>query len=471
MGEARTKQEGTSVLNVSIQPHRRFLRADAEVQKLFVMVKMLPAPEAGRSRPLVNLAVIIDTSGSMREPAPGTNPEIVPMTPVTIDGQTYNGTYRGTSKLHVAREAAQRLLASPELQPDDTVSIIQFDDRSEVLASGAVGSSRAALQGAIDRLSEFSGGTQMAPGLLNAATKLRGNADAARTVLLLTDGLAVDEEACRQAASELAGIGARIIALGVGEEYNEDLLTELCNVSHGKPYDFRDMTLLPEIFERELGAAARQVVADVQLTVKTVRDVELVSATRVYPSLADVSPQPGPLQLGSLEAGDHTVFILEFDVAARPAVRARLAQLGATYWVPAEQYRGEIAPADLIVEFTTDEALAATVDAEVMGYVQQRNVDYLVRQAAEEAERDPERARKTLQVARNMTQRLGNRGMTVALGKAEEELKSNRTISVGTRKTIKLGARTQTMKVGGPDDNVVPTNVPSQEEIRRLTGA
>ena len=76
---------------------------------------------------------------------------------------------------------------------------------------------------------------------------------------------------------------------------------------------------------------------------------------------------------------------------------------------------------------------------------------------------------ETLQVARAMTQRLGNRGMTVALGKAQDELRSGRTISIGTRKTIKLGARTQTMKVGTPDD--VPQNVPSQEEIRRLTGA
>jgi len=68
-----------------------------------------------------------------------------------------------------------------------------------------------------------------------------------------------------------------------------------------------------------------------------------------------------------------------------------------------------------------------------------------------------------------MTQRLGNRGMTIALARAEEELRDNGTISAGTRKTIKVGARTQTMKVDGPDGT--PQNVPSQDEIRRLTGA
>jgi Ca-activated chloride channel family protein len=59
--------------------------------------------------------------------------------------------------------------------------------------------------------------------------------------------------------------------------------------------------------------------------------------------------------------------------------------------------------------------------------------------------------------------------MTVALGKAEDELRSRGTIAIGTRKTIKLGARTQTMKVGPGDD--LPRNIPSQDEIRRLTGA
>ena len=441
------------MLNVTIKPHRPYLRANAGVQKLFVMLKMLPRPEAVQGRPRVNLAAVIDTSGSMRESAPGAQ----------------NATSQDASKLDVAVEAARRLLESSQLQPDDLISLIQFDDRSQVVASGQAGPDRAALLAAVGRLSEFSGGTQMARGLLNAEAELRKQADATRTVLLLTDGLAIDEDECRRAAAGLAELRARIVALGVGEEYNEDLLAELCSITQGKPYDFREMTMLPQIFEDELGSATRQVISEVQLTVKTVRDVRLVSAARVYPSLADLDVGQAPLQLGSLEAGDHTVFVLELDVPERPAVRARLAQLGVTYRVPAQGYRGEVPPVDLPVEFTGEEALAAAVDDEVMGYVQQRNVDNLVRQAAAQAGTNPQQAAKTLQVARSMTQRLGNRSMTVALGKAEEELRGNGTISAGTRKTIKLGARTQTMKVGGPDD--VPDNIPSQEEIRRMTGA
>jgi Ca-activated chloride channel family protein len=448
------------MLGVAVQPHRPFLRANAGVQKLFVMLKMQPTPEAGRGRPRLGLALVIDTSGSMREPAPGA---------ATGAPSSSDATPAGSSKLDVAVEAARRLLESPQLQPDDLVSLVQFDDDSEVLATGRVGTSRPTLLAGVDRLRAFSGGTHMALGLRNAEAELRGESDAARTVFLLTDGLAMDEDDCRRAAAALAESRARIVALGVGEEYNEDLLAELCNVTQGRPYDFRDMTTLPRILQDELGSATRQVVSDVEVTVKTVRDVRLVSATRVYPSLADVDTAQLPLRLGSAEAGDHSVFILELDVPERPPVRARLAQIGVTYAVPATGHRGELAPVDLVVEFTSEETLAASVDPEVMGYVQQRNVDNLVRQASEQARTDPAQASKTLRLAKSMTQRLGNRGMTVALGKAEEELRDSGAISAGTRKTIKIGARTQTMKVGGPDET--PQNVPSQDEIRRITGA
>ena len=345
------------MLQSTIKPHRAFLRADADTQKLFVMLKLLPSSEAAGARPRVNLALVIDTSGSMREPAPAavdpTAPFIAPVEEAT--------------KLDLAMEAARRLVNSATLQPDDLVSLIQFDDNSAIVAEGRAGHDRDRLLTGIDGLARYSGGTEMGRGLRNAIEALRGRDDTARKVLLLTDGKTVDEADCRAAAAELAGLQTPIVALGVGEEYNEDLFSELCSISQGRPYDFRDMALLPQIFEAELGAATRQVVSDVQLTVRTVRDVQLISAMRAYPNLADIDPAQEPLALGNVEAGDHSIFILEFDLPARPPVRTRLAQFGVTYLVPAQGYRGEIPPQELVVEFTGDETLAAAVDSEVMG--------------------------------------------------------------------------------------------------------
>src|SRR5215211_2693071 len=140
------------MLNATIKAHRPFLRAGAGGQKLFVLLKLLPTPEAGSSRPRVALAVIIDTSGSMREPAPGAAGQVTPIEPFTLDGKTYNATMQGDSKLDVAMRAAQRLLESAHLQPEDTVALIQFDDRSQIVASGRAGADRDKLLAAVARL-------------------------------------------------------------------------------------------------------------------------------------------------------------------------------------------------------------------------------------------------------------------------------------------------------------------------------
>ena len=178
--------------------------------------------------------------------------------------------------------------------PRTRVSLIHFDDQSDVLATETVGAGSRSARG---RRSSGCASTAAAPRWRPASATPRPScatrAGATRTVLLLTDGLAVDEEECREAATALAALRARIIALGVGEEYNEDLLADLASATQGKPYDFRDMTALPEIFEAELGSATRQVVSDVAATVKTVRDVRLVSVARVYPEPRRPRRRPG----------------------------------------------------------------------------------------------------------------------------------------------------------------------------------
>jgi hypothetical protein len=75
------------MLNVDVRAHRPYLRASAGGQKLFLMLKLLPSPEAVKARPDVSIAVVVDTSGSMREPAPGTTPELIETAPVIEDSR------------------------------------------------------------------------------------------------------------------------------------------------------------------------------------------------------------------------------------------------------------------------------------------------------------------------------------------------------------------------------------------------
>ncbi|MFM6083140.1 MAG: VWA domain-containing protein, partial [Dolichospermum sp.] len=58
-------------INVSITPHREFMPADTNAQKLFLMLKLQPTKEVATTRPPTTFAFVIDTSGSMREVVTG----------------------------------------------------------------------------------------------------------------------------------------------------------------------------------------------------------------------------------------------------------------------------------------------------------------------------------------------------------------------------------------------------------------
>ena len=232
----------------------------------------------------------------------------------------------------------------------------------------------------------------------------------AKRVLLLTDGQTFDEAECRPLAGHFAESNTPIIAIGVGIEYNEDLLRDLAELSQGRPYHLAQMGQLGDILNDEIGSSVREVVTDLQATVSTVKGVRLSAVTRVYPSLAEVSASGSIYRLGNIATGDYTVFILEFTVSgiARPPSRARIAQLGLAGHVPGLGRREELAPQDLFTAFTLDERQITEVDAEVLGYVQQKNLDKMVQDAVRVAGTDAAKARQTLQAAVGITQRIGN---------------------------------------------------------------
>jgi Ca-activated chloride channel family protein len=101
-----------------------------------------------------------------------------------------------------------------------------------------------------------------------------------------------------------------------------------------------------------------------------------------------------------------------------------------------------------------------------MGYVQQCNISQLVNEATRLADRNPQKAEELLETARRMTVRIGNDAMTESLNQAQDELRKTRKISDGTRKTVKMGSKGKTVKMGGDinDDEL------SEEQIRKISG-
>lgn len=461
------------MLEATLQSHRNYLLANAPGQKLFLALKLRPDGEAIGARPQLAVAFVVDTSGSMREVV--TQPTGFTGQKVRVDGKDYELVKGAKNKMDIVVEALQNLLQSPLLQPTDRLALIKFDDNAQVVQDFVPAAQKATLLAAAERLTRYSGGTHMGAGMKEGLRQLQGE-EGSRRLLVLTDGQTFDEPLVEQVTSQLAQAHIPVTAIGVGDEWNDELLTQITDQTQGKPYHVvpdnqnpqppsLKATELPQAILGELQQAAVEVVTNIALSVKTVKEIVLDRITRVYPTQTEVGLQNMPYPLGNAAAKDSAVFILEFTLPARPASRLRLAQLGLSYEVPGKGYRGEIPPLDVVVEFTTNEALAAQIDPQVMQWVQQRNIEMLIKQATAEAGSDPTKAAKTLELARNMTVKLGNSAMTQALDRAVGELKSSKTISLGTQKTLKIGAKTQTLKVDAGSE------LPSDEEIRKITGA
>ena len=466
------------MLKTIFKPHRRYLKAGtADVQKIFAMLKLIPDTEAAASRSPVALALVIDTSSSMREFADQDafrrEAERRGLSGSAVSGG--DGTYQAfdielPTKLDRAIEAAHALIDDARLSPADQLSIVHFDDAASALLPMCRLSDRTAANSAVESLRGCSGGTRLADGLRCAQQQLSGvPPELSKRVLLLTDGQTIDEPDCRPLAAQLATANAPIAAMGLGEEYNVDLMRDLAETGRGSPYHLKTISDFRTVLDEQVGASVSEVVTDLRATVAAVRGVSVDSGTRVYPSLAEISLSPHPYRLGNIPSGDYTVFVIEFSVSgiSRPPSRVRLAQVGLEANVPGLRRRSELPLQDLFVEFTTNETEIAIVDEEVLGYVQQKSVDRLLQEAAHLATVDPGRARQTLLAAKGMTQRLGNHAVTKMLEEAVGELARSGTISANTRKTIALGGRTRTVKTGQPASE---DGAPSEEEIRRLTG-
>lgn len=438
-------------LNVAIAPHREFLPADTPDQKLFIMLKLRPAKDVAIAHPSTSFVLAIDTSGSMYEDA-----EI------------------GKAKIDVVIESLQQLIHSGNLDRSDRLSLVQFDDTASTLIELTPATEIDRIEAAIAQLRNFSGGTCMGRGMNLALSLLSPQDMTSRRTLIFTDGETFDDFECRELAKQFATNGIPITALGVGD-YNEDLLQSLSDTTGGRLFHIVpgkaigtqvSILDLPKTLFGEFSQAQQEVINNLALTAKTVKGVKLARITRVYPDQAEFPFLQEPYPIGVALANDETVFILEFSVDSRAGSRVRVAQLGLTYDVPGQNRRGELPPQNVVVQFVAGQGGAAQVDSEVMGYVQQRNISQLVGDATRVADRNPQEAEKLLETARRLTVKIGNQAMEESLNEGLNELRKTRKISPGTRKTVKMGSKGKTVKMGGD----INDDLPSEEEIRRLSG-
>lgn len=210
--------------------------------------------EADREqRPGLDLALVIDRSGSM-----------------------------SGEKIQQARRAAHTIVDG--LTERDRLSVVSYGNRAQVHAeSRAVApTAKDQLHGAVDEIG-VAGGTNVGQGLekgLEAVRSEQVNPKIDRVVLLSdgkpTVGVQSHSTLAKMVAAKRSD-GVSVTTMGVGLDYNEDLMTDIAKSGGGNYYFIDRAGKVDEIFERELTSLAKTVAADTSLRLEVGDGIEVAS--------------------------------------------------------------------------------------------------------------------------------------------------------------------------------------------------
>lgn len=178
-------------------------------------------------RPPLNLALAIDTSGSMA-------------------GDSMAWVRTG---LHSLVDA---------LAPGDRITLVDFDTNAEVVIEHAVaGDDDDRIDAAINAL-EAAGGTNIHDGMIEAFEAVLAIADDSlqNRVILLSDGLATSGNTSSSEmlaiAEDYAALGLGLTTIGMGDAFDVDLMRDLAEAGAGSFYFLEDPAAVEEVFVDEV---------------------------------------------------------------------------------------------------------------------------------------------------------------------------------------------------------------------------
>jgi Ca-activated chloride channel family protein len=278
------------LVQCEIQLDRPVLLAGPAQRAVIKVALAAPLVPREGERPPVNLALVLDRSGSM-----------------------------SGMKLENAREAAIEALHRLGLQ--DRFSLVIYDDEVETLVPAGPVRSIEAIEARIRGI-RSGGNTALFGAVSQGAAEVRkhGESPFVHRVILLSDGLA---NVGPSSPDDLARLGAALLkegisvtTVGVGTDFNEDLMSRLAERSDGNHYFVESSRDLSRIFAAELGdvlsVVARRVIIDIECP-------EGVRPLRIIGRDGQIRDRQVEIRMNQLYGGQEKYALIEVEIPAGKA--------------------------------------------------------------------------------------------------------------------------------------------------------
>jgi len=380
-------------IHIERMMYRSSIAVAGESAASYALIKLIPAG-GGASKPVpLNLAIVLDVSGSMYEE---------------------DGT--GVSRLQRIQQAART--AIQKLKPEDRLSIVAFAHNAQVVLPSTPLAEKAAIDKVIDDIDRFDvdpGGTAMDQGIelgLGEVEKAAGQGTLSQLVVL-TDGETSGEQACKRFAKEASEKKIRLNVIGVGLEWNQSLIKDLARLAEGDwgYIDVNDAEAAQRVFVEQFEQLASAGFLNVEMKIKAMKDIKVKRVRQVNPDiktlpLLEPEERVHVAHLGTLEKDNSTRYILDLSLPKRPDGKFMIAQIEVTY----DLGRGRESTGMVPLEVTYTSTGQGHINAEVAKHIDEVQI-FEANENLQKAiaANDTEKAKQAAQVIEKKAEVMGPR--------------------------------------------------------------
>lgn len=373
-----------------------------------------------QSRLPVNLGLVIDQSSSMRG-----------------------------ERLSQVKEAAHLIV--DQMQEGDYLSVVTFHDRATVVipAQRIHETDHSQLKWLINDI-EAMGGTEMARGIESSLKELaHPSFQGLKHMLLLTDGRTYgDDDRCVQLARLAQERSVGITALGIGDEWNEDLLEEMTAQENSYTHYVTAASEIPTMFIEEIHRIHATFARGVQLLIEGRCDCTVRSFDRVQPYITPITLRGERnirwlVNLGNWSADEKQAFLMEVVVPPLSVGDHHLLQLTLRYDITgAKKSKEEYFESRLDISVRPEQFVDSLIDEKVKQWVARLVAYRLQLQAWQNIkDGDSDQAAKQLQMAGTRLLHVGEVDLARMMQQEASQVARSGNVSASGRKYIKFGTR------------------------------